>query len=465
VTEQPLRASDEAYEAARDRFVDAFRAARRAGDGKVRLAKRTTNLFRPRSGARTAGVPVEGLASVIAVEPGRNLARVGGMTTYETLVEDTLPHGRMPTVVPELKSITVGGAVTGVGIESSSWKHGLVHESVQGLEILTGAGEVVTAEPEGPHSDLFFAFPNSYGTLGYALSVDVNLQETSPFVRLVHRRFGSAGDLLHAMSEVCDSGVHDGRGIDFVDGSVFAPDEMYMTLGTFANTASASTPSDYTWMGIYHRSIRERTTDLLTVHDYLWRWDTDWFWCSGNLGFERPWVRLLAGRELLRSTTYRRILSMEHRWRLTERKRRLFGENPREPVIQDVELPVSQAEEFLRFFDAEIGIRPVWICPTRASRDGDRYPLYSMKPGELYINFGFWSSAELQPGMAEGDHNKRIEAVVDELGGRKSLYSTSYYDRETFDRIYNAEAYEKLKATYDPDACLPDLHAKTVDRA
>ncbi len=214
-----------------------------------------------------------------------------------------------------------------------------------------------------------------------------------------------------------------------------------------------------------HHAVRERDSDLLTARGYLWRWDTDWFWCSGNLGFERTWVRALAGRELLRSTTYRRLLALEHRWQLTARKRRLTGENQREPVIQDVEIPIERAGDFMRFFADEVGIVPVWVCPVRASEDAGRFPLYAMRNGALYVNFGFWSSVELLPGMSEHHHNRRIEAVVEDLGGRKSLYSTAFYDRAEFDRIYDIGAYEKLKTTYDPDGRLPDLYAKTVMRA
>ena len=70
---------------------------------------------------------------------------VGGMTTYEDLADATLPHGLMPLVVPQLKTITLGGAVTGLGIESTSLRNGLPHESVLAMEILTGDGRVVTA--------------------------------------------------------------------------------------------------------------------------------------------------------------------------------------------------------------------------------------------------------------------------------------------------------------------------------
>jgi hypothetical protein len=70
------------------------------------------------------------------------------MCTYEDLVAATLPYGLSPLVVPQLKTITLGGAVTGLGIESTSFRNGLPHESVLEMDILTGTGELVTASPE-----------------------------------------------------------------------------------------------------------------------------------------------------------------------------------------------------------------------------------------------------------------------------------------------------------------------------
>ena len=55
-----------------------------------------------------------------------------------------------------------------------------------------------------------------------------------------------------------------------------------------------------------------------------------------------------------------------------------------------------------------------------------------------------------------------IEDKVEELGGHKSLYSTSYYTKEKFWQLYNGHEYQKLKAKYDPKARFKDLYEKTV---
>ena len=63
---------------------------------------------------------------------------------------------------------------------------------------------------------------------------------------------------------------------------------------------------------------------------------------------------------------------------------------------------------------------------------------------------------------AAGTVNRRIERKVTELGGRKSLYSTSYYDRDEFWSIYGGETYRTLKQRYDPQHRLLDLYDKCV---
>ena len=113
-------------------------------------------------------------------------------------------------------------------------------------------------------------------------------------------------------------------------------------------------------------------------------------------------------------------------------------------------------------FAREVPVQPVWFCPLR-QRDRDVvWELYRLDPDVLYVNVGFWSSVPLAPGQQDGSHNRLVEALVDDLGGRKSLYSTSCYEREHFWRLYNGPVYEVLKKTYDPGGRLLDLYDKCV---
>jgi FAD/FMN-containing dehydrogenase len=372
------------------------------------------------------------------------------------LADATLAHGLVPAVVPQLKSITLGGAVAGVGIEASSFRHGLVHDTVSALEILTGDGKVVRATPDNEHRALFLGFPNSYGTLGYALAVTARLVPAKPFVAISHRRFDDPAACFAEIARLLDDPT-----LDYLDGTAFAPGELYLTFGRFADDAPRV--SDYTFESIYYRSIREREEDWLVARDYLWRWDTDWFWCSRNFGAQNPLVRRLLGRKRLNSVTWQRIMRWNSRWGITRAWSRLRRLHP-ESVIQDVDIPLERAAEFLDFLHREIGILPIWLCPIRAPAASHPFTLYPLRPGATYVNFGFWDVVLDRVARPPGYRNRLIEREVEAMGGLKSLYSDSYYTEDEFWRVFDHRAYRALKARYDPRGNLPDLYVKCVRR-
>ncbi|SCL28471.1 FAD/FMN-containing dehydrogenase [Micromonospora nigra] len=434
----------------------------------VRLAKRTSNLFRPRNAPRAPGLDVSGLTGVLSVDPASRTADVQGMCTYENLVDATLPHGLMPLVVPQLRTITLGGAVTGLGIESTSFRNGLPHESVTELDVLTGAGEIVTARPDGPHADLFAAFPNSLGSLGYATRLRIELQPVRRFVALRNVRFRRLAELTDAVAQIAATRSYAGTPVDAMDGVMFSPGEAYLVLGTFTDDAPAA--SDYTGREIYYRSLRRRTHDTLTTHDYLWRWDTDWFWCSAAFGAQHPVLRRIWPARWRRSDVYHRIVRLEHRHGVAARIDRWRGQPARERVVQDVEIPLERTAEFLRWFAGTVQMTPVWLCPLRLREptgpgSARGWPLYPLRPGQDYVNIGFWGSVPITGGAADGDVNREIERAVSEAGGHKSLYSDAYYDRDSFDRLYGGAAWRAARDRYDPEGRLTGLYEKAVARA
>ena len=449
--------------------VDRLRASYAAipPGSPVRLAKRTSNLFRPRSGVDVPGLDVSGLTGVLEVDPVGRTAEVQGMCTYEDLVDATLPHGLMPLVVPQLRTITLGGAVTGLGIEATSFRSGLPHEAVLEMDGVTGAGEVVTCRPG---DDLFDTFPNSYGSLGYATRLRIRLEQAPTHDALRHVRFDDAALLAKTVAEVVEAREYDGTRVDGLDGVAFAPGEYYLTMATWVGevVSTRGPTSDYTGQRVFYRSIRERETDLLTIYDYLWRWDTDWFWCSGAFGVQHPVVRRLWPRRWRRSDVYHRLVGLDRRFGIADRLDRRAGRPQRERVIQDVEVPVERLAEFLDWFDEAVGMRPVWLCPvvsTGSTSGGDRpWPTYPLDPGRTYVNVGFWGTVHVGPDAPEGPRNRAIEQRVLELGGHKSLYSEAFYDRDTFDRLYDGAHLAAVKARYDPDDRLTGLYDKVVKR-
>ena len=452
-----------------DRLLASYRAI--PVGTTVRLAKRTSNLFRPRAVPVSAGLDVSGLDGVISVDAANRTADVQGMCTYENLVAATLPLGLMPLVVPQLKTITLGGAVTGLGIESTSFRNGLPHESVLELDILTGDGTIVTARPEGEHADLFAGFPNSYGSLGYATRLRIELEPVRAGVAMRHVEFTDLDEIARAIEVIARERTWDGEPVDFLDGVVISAAEAYLTLGRWSDDVTAA--SDYTGERIFYESIPARPTDVLTVHDYLWRWDTDWFWCSKTFGAQNPRIRKLWPAKYRRSDVYHRMVGLENRYGVVARIDAWRGKPARERVVQDVELPIETTAEFLRWYLDHVPMTPIWICPLRL-RDGgpsgrpaagsQPWTLYPLRAGMTYVNVGFWGTVPIEPGRTDGDVNRDVETTVAGLGGHKSLYSDAYYGEEEFWAAYGGENYAALKRRYDSGGRYLDLFAKAVGR-
>src|SRR5258706_10915632 len=150
---------------------------------------------------------------------------------------------------------------------------------------------------------------------------------------------------MRAVAEIAREGSYHGHRADFVDGTAFSTDEIYLTVG--AHSEVAPWLSDYTGQNIYYQSIRGPRDDFLTIRDYLWRWDTDWFWCSRAFGVQQPLVRRLWPQRYRRSDVYRKLVAFDRRHGYSARLAKLRGQPAEEYVVQDVEIPISQAAKFL----------------------------------------------------------------------------------------------------------------------
>ena len=423
--------------------------------GRVRLDKETSNLFRDRTEAVEHKLTVRDFNHVIKLGDKNQTVVTEGMITYGDLVDATLQHDCMPAVVPQLKSITIGGAVAGIGIESTSFRYGLPHETVLEIDVVLADGTVVTCTPNNEHSDLYYGLPNSYGTFGYILALTAKTIPVKPYVHLEHQLFKDTSEFFRALSEVADSGI------DFLDGAVFKRGEYYITTGRFAD--SAPYVSDYTYLDIYYKSVRSKQSDYLTVKDYIWRWDTDWFWCSKNLYVQNGLMRRIVGKKRLNSTSYTKVMRWNSRWGVTGRLNKVAGYHS-ESVIQDIDIPIDSAPEFLEFLLEEVGVLPIWICPIGTNEVSGKFPLFSLRPDTMYVNFGFWDGVKSRIKRPEGYLNRKIEQKTMELGGIKSLYSDSFFEEDEFWSQYNKEMYDKLKQKYDPTGVFLNLYEKCVLR-
>ncbi|MFH1358551.1 MAG: FAD-binding protein [archaeon] len=426
---------------------------------KIALGKKTTNLFRGhRKNQEKKRLNVRNFNEVINIDSKNQTAEVEGMTTFETFVTATLKKGFVPPVAPELKSITVGGAISGIGIESSCFKYGFVHETVLEMDILIGTGEIITCSPK-KNSDLFYAIPNSYGTLGYVLRAKLILTPAKKYVKIIRKKYTDYEKYINEMKKYTID-ARKNKTYDYIDGLVFKENEMYLHLGKFTNNPDFV--SDYTKMNIFYKSMNKKI-DFIKTEDYIFRYDTDWFWSAKSIGLENPILRrIFYMMGWLRSDVYRKILAWENKHqfqaKFNQKKGKLF-----ESLIQDAEVELKDAAEFLSWFHKNITQRrPLTIGPVIPYSKTAHFTLFPMNPKKIFINIGYYASIVTDDSKPKDYYNRLFDEKIIKLKAKKMMYSHSTFTKKEFWNIFNKKAYDKLKAKYDPKSVFPDLYDKCV---
>src|SRR5699024_179603 len=234
----------------------------------------------------------------------------------------------------------------------------------------TGTGEVVTCSPT-QNVDLFRGLPNSYGSLGYAVRLKIELEKVKDYVELRHVRFHDVHALTETMEQIVETGEHDGEAVDYLDGAVFSLEECYLMLGR--QTDEPGPTSDYTRDRIYYRSIQHPEgvlRDRLSIRDYLWRWDVDWFWASRAFGTQNPTIRHMWPRDLLRSSFYWQIIGWDRKYDLADRIEAANNRPARERVVQDIEVTPEHLPGLHAWFLHPCEMEPAWLCPIRIRGTG-----------------------------------------------------------------------------------------------
>jgi FAD/FMN-containing dehydrogenase len=449
------------YERKQAAAIDQFQSLLSQGES-ISIKKNVKHIFKERD--KAPNLDLRHFNQVISIDTDKNIATVEGMTTYYDLVDATLPFNLMPQAVPELRSITVGGAIAGLGGQSSSFRFGLVHEMVTSFDLLTGEGKVIHCSPTR-NADLFYMLPNSYGSLGYVLHCNIKLNDVAPYVKVRFVRFSEADLFFDAMDKEVKA-----QDADFIEGASFSPAEYVLLLGQF--TAKLA-PGEKPLIPLYDpffKQVRDPHVDgvSLGIKDYIWRWDPDAFWATEqkNLFGDillNPLFRRTLGHALLRSDRLIKIGKYRNRLRKEGKASFIFQEEKRkEALIQDAAIPFATAAEFDAWLAGELQIYPLWYCPVKTTMPIGTYPLY--KPGsEFVVDFGFYTSMDLEDDMDLYYHNRQIEKKLLELGGLKCLYSDTFYGRDQFWSIYDKEKYDRVKNKYDPQNTYLDLYQKVVN--
>lgn len=424
-------------------------------------------LFRDR--LRSSGLNFNNLRGIIDFDPENQTITVGGKTTFHDITTVTLPYNLAPFVVPEFRTITVGGAISGIGVESSSFRNGFPHENVVSFDILTSDGNVITCTRDNEYSDLFYAIPNSYGTLGYISCVTMKLMQTKKYVSLTMQTYNNSLDMFQEMEKISSI-----ESVNFLESMIYNKNECVLISGQFSDTLDSANLFDLP-KNKYEVLVRKNNNFYMTCYDYFWRWDTDMFWGTRMLPspFHNPFIRKLLGRRFFNSKAILQLRSWMSNKTSNNTSNKTSNKtsnntsnntSKEERIVQDIGIPINRCSEFVDWLDLIIKIYPLWICPL-TGKETEKSILWKMKDGMLYCDIGVFGRTKLFPNDLERSHfNKEIETKMIEFGGKKCFYSDSFFDKETFEKEYSGEEYTNIKKKYDPDNRLLHVYDKCISK-
>lgn len=422
----------------------------------------STNSTRPGHSGRV--VDISALSNVLEVDEASQTAIVEPNVPMDKLVRATLARGMIPPVVMEFPGITVGGGFAGSAGESSSFKYGYFDQTVKSVEMVLATGDVVKASPsENP--DLFRGAAGTAGTLGITTKLELGLIPARRFVELAYRRCATVPETIAAVRQETENPEN-----DYVDGIIFSNTHGLVMTGKLTDDIPpAKKPQAFSgawdpWFYLHAEAKSLQTapsTDHIPIAEYLFRYDRGGFWVGAE-AFKYfsfvPFNRYT--RWFLNDFMHTRML-----YRALQGSNMSFG-----TMVQDLSLPYDTAADFIEYTSRDLGIWPLWLCPLRATSAPTFHPFTTDERGDgspqPMLNIGLWGAASRDMDTFVRQ-NRELEARLTELGGRKVLYSHTYYTEGEFWRLYDRAWYEGLRRRYEATS-LPSLYDKVhvdVDKA
>jgi len=408
-------------------------------------------------------VEVDGLGAILAMDRDALTVSVEGQVTLGKLCKEALTAGMMPKVVPEFETFTVAGLVNGLGIETSSHRHGVFPASVVELEVVLGNGEVrvVTAdgtsaaEPRrGPHQDnggdLLAHLPGSYGTLGIVTRATLQLQEAKPFIRSRYQHFTKLADYGAAFREALG-------GHEFVEGFVLARDTYVLVTGDYSEAVPTLPLFEAMKHGepwyYQHADAMARTggEDLVRPYEYMFRHQRGLLWLAGiiaDLGFfsTTRW-----GRAYLDKEVEKKVAATGFKGNMpTEMMERCM-------VNQDMGMRLSRLEEGIEYVQKNLDVHPLWNCPAGAGTTDLTFAVprkLAAKP-EMVVDIGIYGEPKVK-GYRAYDAMRALQTFVDV----PSMWGVCYLSPEELRAIYDFDSYEAVQRKYHATETFVPLEQK-----
>lgn len=386
-------------------------------------------------------IDLSNLNQIIEIDPDNKFCIAEPGVTFIDLVNATLKYNLVPIIVPELKTISIGGAVAGCSIESMSYKYGGFHDTCLEYEIISANGDIIVCDPKDKNSLMFQMMHGTFGTLGIISKLKFKLIPAKPFVKVTYEKYSTLKDYKTAIWN-----HYKNKDVDFMDGIIHSPTEYVLSVADFVSEAPYT--HSYDWMRIYYKSTKKLKEDYIKTVDYFFRYDHG----VTNVNPHSFLGRLFLGKFISSAQTLR--LAEKFRWIIPSKKI---------PITLDVFIPFSKVDDFIDWYKREVNFFPLWCVPYKRVRDYEWIDKNFLDKidDKLFLDLAIY-------GMKKKDdknYYKMIEDKLMNIGGLKTLISNNFYSESDFWKVWNKENYDKIKKETDPNNIFRDLYERTCKAA
>ena len=415
---------------------------------RLQFKKNSTNTIRPPNSFGNDCIDLRILNRILSIDGESNSVDVEPAVPMDALVRFCLKYGYVPPVVPEFPGITVGGAIQGGALESSSFRYGQFNDIVLELELLLGDGTRIVATANNEYADLFWGVSTSYGSLAIITRAKLRLIHAEPYVNLTLRRFDSPNGCKDAIF----STVAAANPFDFIEGLVLSESFSVGIFGALGreplgNIRRFKRNIDPWYYRFVAKAVDAEPSFSVPLEDYLFRYDKGGFWMG-------EYVFPIFG---LSSNTVTRFLFAPflHTRKLYDG---LFAlGRQQESVIQDLYLDKSDVESVFRFNAERSKIYPLWLCPIRSTTTNQRLSSHSRHKQMTLLNVGIYGKPESGDAISA---TRDLEHMILASGkSRKMLYALTLMKEVDFWRSYDKDWYERLRDKYHAKT-FTDIHKK-----
>ena len=454
---------------------------------------------------------VKNLTRIIRINRIENTVTVQARCTYDQLVQTLLldqSQPRMiPLVVPEFKSITVGGAIVGGALESSSFRYGQVSDTVTSMMILLPNGTRTTIT-QHTHPELYHAIPGSYGSLAIVLEATIQIRpivsnwmelQVSTYTSMeagiqALRQYSISGSKLSSSSlpEFVDAIQYPNGDFVIISGNILTQHSPPLTNNDNHTTSSTSQiprtirtedrSSPWFYESIYDivQAQKHHDNDVpftrvhIPIYDYLFRYERGAFWMGRPTQF--TWKTVMKNPFLigpfLMSWKHTRFLFGQY-FTATILYRLLHAIDSiavaEKFLIQDAYIPSENTTQFVQYIRQHIPISvPIWLCPVQRplrtqplSPSGKFDHTNRKESDDTLINVGVWGRVDDNQGI---QYMYQMEQEMIQYNGRKMLYSITAASQMPYETLYEQHVdgieYWKLRTKYESHRIFPPIHEK-----